>query len=52
MSARWILAVLAVAFAALVVFRLWRNQGRWDPAAKTWALITIIFAIVSVVLSR
>lgn len=52
MSARWILGVLAVIFAALVVVRLIRNQARWDPAAKAWTLIAVIFAIVSFVLYR
>lgn len=52
MSAHWILAILAIVFAVLVVFRLVRNHGRWDPAAKTWTIIAVIFAIVSIVLSR
>lgn len=52
MSARWILGVLAVVFAALAIVRLIRNQARWDPAAKTWTLIAVIFAIVSFVLWR
>jgi hypothetical protein len=51
-TAQWILGTLAAVFAVLVVVRLVRTRGRWDPAAKTWALIAVIFCIVSVVLSR
>lgn len=51
-TAQWILGSLAALFAVLVVVRLVRSRGRWDPAAKTWALIAVIFCIVSVVLSR
>ena len=50
MSARWILGVLAIVFTVLAIVRLIRNQDRWDPAAKTWALIAVIFAIISLVL--
>jgi hypothetical protein len=52
MNAPSILGILAAVFALLVLVRLLRNGGRWDPAAKTWALIAAIFAIVSVVSSR
>jgi len=52
MNAQSILGTLAAVFAVLVLVRLGRNGGRWDPAAKTWTLIAVIFIIVSVVLSR
>ncbi len=52
MSTPLILGILAAVFAVLVLVRLVRNGGRWDPAAKTWALIAVIFTLVSVVLSR
>lgn len=52
MNAQSILGILAAVFALLVLVRLGRNRGRWDPAARTWTLIAVIFAIVSVVLSR
>lgn len=51
MSARLILAVLAVVFAVLAIIRFSRDH-RWDPASKTWALIAVIFTIVSLVLWR
>jgi len=52
MSARWILAILAVVFAALAVFALVRSEGRWVPAAKTWTIIAVVFAVVSFFLLR
>jgi formate-dependent nitrite reductase membrane component NrfD len=52
MSAGWILASFALVFAVLIVVRLIRNGGRWDPAVRTWAIIVAIFAIVSVMLLR
>jgi hypothetical protein len=52
MSARWILVVAAAVFAVLVIFRLVRNRGRWDPASRTWTIIAVIFAIVSIFLLR
>jgi hypothetical protein len=52
MNAQSILGILAAVFAVLVLVRLARNQWRWDPAARTWTLIAVVFAIVSVVLSR
>jgi len=52
MNAQSILGILAAVFAVLVLLRLARNGGRWDPAARTWTLIAVIFGIVSVVLSR
>ena len=47
MSARWILAAFAVVFGTLVAFRLLRTGGQWDPATKTWAIIAVIFGVVS-----
>lgn len=48
MDARWILGTLAVIFALMVLWRLRRTGGRWDPAARTWTLIAVVFAIVVV----
>jgi len=52
MSARSMLATLAVVFAVLVAYRLVRNKGRWDPAAKAWTIIAVIFAIVGLFVLR
>jgi hypothetical protein len=41
-----VLGVVAAILAALAVIRLVRNRGRWDVAARTWALIALIFALV------
>lgn len=50
-SAATILTVLAAVFALLVVMRLARQRGQWDAASRTWTLIAIIFAIVSLIVS-
>lgn len=47
MTARDIMAMLAVAFLAAAVKRLSRGGGLSHPQTKTWLLISGIFAIVS-----
>lgn len=47
MNAGWILAAFAGVFATLVAIRLLRTAGQWDPATKTWAIIAVIFGVVS-----
>ena len=47
MAAKYILAVLAVAFLAAAVMRLSRGGGISHPQTKTWLLIAVIFAAVS-----
>jgi len=46
-SARLILSVLAVAFLVFALIRMSRNNGRIDPASRTWLLIAAIFGAVS-----
>jgi hypothetical protein len=45
-TARSILATLAVVFAALSLRRLLRTR-RWDSSARTWTWIALVFAVVS-----
>ena len=52
MSARWMLAALAGVFAVLAAYRLVRSKGRWDPAAKAWTIIAVIFAILGLFVLR
>ncbi len=47
MAAKYILAVLAVAFLAAALVRLRRGGGTSHPQTKTWLLIAAIFGIVS-----
>jgi hypothetical protein len=46
-AAKYILAVLAVAFLAAALMRLSRGGGFSHPQTKTWLLIGVIFAAVS-----
>ena len=46
MAARWIFAVLALAFLAAALVRALR-RGRGDPAARTWAWIALVFGAVA-----
>jgi hypothetical protein len=48
MAARYILMALAIVFVAAAVVRLQHDRGRFTPASKTWALVGIIFALVSI----
>jgi hypothetical protein len=45
--AKFILAVLAVAFLAAALLRLSRGGGISHPQTKTWLLIAVIFGVVS-----
>ena len=47
MAAKYILAVLAVAFLAAALMRLSRGGGISHPQTKTWLLIAIIFGVLS-----
>jgi hypothetical protein len=47
MAARIIIGVLALVFLILAVSRIVRDGGRWGPAARTWLLIGLIFAAVT-----
>jgi hypothetical protein len=46
-AAKYILAVLAVAFLAAALMRWSRGGGISHPQTKTWFLIGVIFAAVS-----
>jgi hypothetical protein len=46
-AAKYILAVLALAFLAAALMRLSRGGGISHPQTKTWLLIAVIFAVVS-----
>ena len=47
MSAKYILAGLAVAFLAAATLRLMGERGWSHPQARTWLLVGIIFGVVS-----
>jgi hypothetical protein len=47
MAAKYILAVLAVVFLVLAVWRITRDGGHITPASRTWLLTGIIFGVVS-----
>jgi hypothetical protein len=47
MNAKYILAVVAVAFLAAALMRLSRGGGVSHPQTKTWLLIAVIFGVVS-----
>jgi hypothetical protein len=51
MTAQRILAVMAVIFLLMAGLRAWRD-GRLGPAARTWLLVGLIFAAVSLWLWR
>jgi hypothetical protein len=44
---KYILAVLAIIFLSAAAIRLLRTRNRADPAARTWLIIAVIFAVVS-----
>jgi uncharacterized membrane protein HdeD (DUF308 family) len=46
-TAKYILAVLAVVFLAAAIRRLGRGGGLSHSQTKTWLLIAVIFGIVS-----
>jgi hypothetical protein len=46
-AAKYILAVLAVAFLAAALMRLAQGRGTSHPQIKTWLLVAVIFATVS-----
>jgi hypothetical protein len=45
--AKYILAVLAVAFLGASLIRLSRGSGISHPQTKTWLLIAVIFGAIS-----
>ena len=47
MAAKYILALLSVAFLAAAALRLARDAGKLHPQSRTWLLIAVIFAVVS-----
>lgn len=47
MEPRWLFPLLAVVFLVLAGARLLRNGRRLDPAARTWLILGVIFAAVS-----
>lgn len=47
MSARWVIGALAILFLILAAARIVRDGGRVEPAARTWLLIALIFAAVT-----
>jgi hypothetical protein len=48
MAAKYILAVVAAVFLVAALKRLSRGGGIRHPQTKTWLLISVIFAAVSV----
>jgi hypothetical protein len=47
MAAKYILALLSVAFLLAGALRLARDAGKLHPQSRTWLLIGIIFGVVS-----
>ena len=47
MAAKYILAVLSVAFLVAGALRLARNGGKPHPQSRAWLTIAGIFAVVS-----
>jgi hypothetical protein len=47
MAAKYILALLSVAFLAAGARRLSRDAGKLHPQSRTWLLVGTIFAVVS-----
>ena len=47
MAAKYILAVLSVAFLVAALMRVSRGGGISHPQTKTWLLISVIFGAVS-----
>ena len=47
MSAKYILAGLAVAFLAAAAVRIMRERGWSHPQVRTWLLLGVIFSGVS-----
>ena len=47
MGADRIIGSLALVFLILAVTRIVRDGGRLGPAARTWLLIALIFAVVT-----
>jgi hypothetical protein len=50
MTAKYILATLAVFFFVLGAGRIGRDEGRIANAGRTWLSLAFIFGVVSVVL--
>lgn len=50
MPVKAIFPVLAVVFLLLALFKITREGGKLVPAARTWLLISAIFAAVSIYL--
>jgi hypothetical protein len=48
MAAKYILAALSALFLVLAVWRMASGDARTHPQTRTWLLIGIIFAAVSV----
>ena len=47
MAAKYILAVVAAVFLLLAVGRIAKDQGRIGPAGRTWLIVALVFAAVS-----
>jgi hypothetical protein len=48
MAAKYILGVLSVVFLVLAATRVARGGGASHPQTRTWLLVGVIFAVVSV----
>lgn len=47
MTARYILAALAIVFLAAALWRLARDGFKLEPASRTWLMVAVIFTAVS-----
>ncbi len=48
MAARYILGALSFIFVAAAVIRWLQDHGQITPASRTWGLVGVIFALVSI----
>lgn len=48
MLAKYILAVIGTIFLVLALGRIAKDGGRIGPASRTWLIVAIVFAAVSV----
>lgn len=48
MLARYILSLIAAVFLVLALARIARDGGRIGPASRTWLIVAVVFAAVSI----
>lgn len=48
MAAQYILGALSLVFVTAAVMRLLHDRCQFTPASRTWGLVGVIFALVSI----